>query len=141
MLGLFQKDDDGEQASELHREATVLKKNGDLTGAIETLRLAKWHLMKSSVGFPNDTWCRLAKVLQQAGYYDEAMAEFDFLMSDLERRMKKQLHFDNPAISFGAPKEKLLAQSLKTHRALVWRERRRIQKLEIKRLRKLSKST
>jgi len=136
----FLSDDDGEQVSDLHREATVLKNNGDLGGAIDALRLAKWHLLKSSVSFSYNTWCRLAKVLQQAGYYDEAIVEFDFLLSDLERRLKKELHFDNPAISVGAPKDMALAESLKTNRALLWRERRKLQKLEIKRRRKLAKS-
>lgn len=60
----------------LEREATALKQAGDWNGAIEALR--KSAVLRGISG--GDT--RLAKYLQQAGRFDEAMAEIKTLIDD-----------------------------------------------------------
>ena len=60
----------------LERQATALKKSGDLNGAIECLRKA------SALRGPGGGTTRLAKFLQLAGRFDEAMDEIKALLGD-----------------------------------------------------------
>lgn len=59
----------------LNKQATALKKAGDMDGAIAALRRAK----ASQGDLYEDT--KLALYLQQAGRFDESMAEFAWLLT------------------------------------------------------------
>ncbi len=136
---MFAADDDSAIASSLHRQATVLKDAGDWDGAIEILRSAKPHMERSGVSYPPDTWDRLPRYLQRVGRYAEAMAEFDYLLSDLPRRANHSF-CDDDNVSFGEPKQKLIAEFIAVHRQNIWRRRRLVQMREIERLRRLAKA-
>ena len=60
--------------SRLNKQATALKRAGDLQGAITTLRLAK----ATQEDLYQDT--KLALYLQKAGHFDESMEEFTWLI-------------------------------------------------------------
>ena len=110
----------------LHREATVLYKEGDLNAAIEKLKAAKTLIMESSTGYPNDTWCRLAKFLAYAGRLDEAADEFDFLVADLDRRARKAFYFGDDNVQFGGDKKILMRDFKKAHKKLILEARSHI---------------
>ena len=60
----------------LERQATALKKAGDLNGAIECLRKA------AALRGPGGRTTRLAKYLQMAGRFDEAVDEIKSLLDE-----------------------------------------------------------
>lgn len=66
----------------LHRNATALKSEGDLDGAINLLLQAKTLANQNPISCPIDSWLRLPLFLQQAGRFDEAMAEFNELLEN-----------------------------------------------------------
>ena len=72
----------GSPEYELDRKATALKKAGDLDGAIEALRQRK-TLMGTQ--WADD---KLAKYLQAAGRFDEAMAEIQWLLDNSQARAR-----------------------------------------------------
>lgn len=65
----------------LHRQATELKNNGDLLGAIAALRQAKSQMVKRPAGSTVESWLRLPLFLQHEGMFDEAMVEFEELLA------------------------------------------------------------
>ena len=73
----FKKKDPGE----LLKDATSLKKSGDIDGAIECLRKAYKEIEKSSVVYDVKTFLRLPLYLQEAKKNDEAWSEFNKLIS------------------------------------------------------------
>jgi len=76
----------------MHKKATALLGDGHIDRAIDVLREA--HLLmreEAFQGYAVDKWCRLPLVLQQAGRFDEAMREFEQLLSDLHAIRLKQL--------------------------------------------------
>jgi len=75
IFSLFKKDPD-----KLLREATAKKKDGDMDGAIESLREAYKTISKTSVNYTIDPFLRLPLYLQQAGKNDEAWSEFNRLL-------------------------------------------------------------
>lgn len=85
----------------LLRQSTSQADAGDWNGAIETLRAAKARLIESHVHYPVEAWCKLALYLSRAGRFDESMAEFDWLLSDLPRRARKESFMDDDSVSFG----------------------------------------
>ncbi len=85
----------------LLRKSTQQADAGDWNGAIETLREAKARLVESHVHYPVETWCKLGLYLSRAGRFDESMAEFDWLLSDLPRRARKESFMDDRSVSFG----------------------------------------
>lgn len=70
----------GSPEYELDKEATALKKAGDLAAAVEALQRRK--------GIFGVEWSdtKLAKYLQAAGRFDEAMAEVDWLLNNSQAR-------------------------------------------------------
>jgi hypothetical protein len=135
---MFFGDSDGDRASSLHREATKLNDAGDVDGAITLLREAKTFLERSSVGFGDATWDRLPRLLQRVGRFDEAMAEFDYLIADLPRRARNAVAMDDPSVRYD-DKDRMMAEFIDVHRRLIWMQRRTVQIREIKRLRRLQK--
>jgi len=73
----------GSDEYQLDRRATALKKAGDWDGAIAALRQRKALL---GVQWDDD---KLAKYLQQAGRFDEAMAEIQWLLDHSQARVRK----------------------------------------------------
>lgn len=78
---------EADRVGELHRRATALVNDGNLPDAIECLRQAQ-AIMRSNPGvvFTVQQWLRLPLFLQQAGCFDEAMAEFDRLIEEADAR-------------------------------------------------------
>ena len=64
----------------LLREASQKKKNGDIDGAIEVLKVAYKELDKHSWSFPIAVYLRLPLYLQESGKKDEAWEEFNRLV-------------------------------------------------------------
>lgn len=64
------------------RRATALKKAGDWTGALDTLRACKAMLIVTHVAYPTEVWCKYPLYLQRAGRYEESMAEFQWLLDN-----------------------------------------------------------
>lgn len=64
------------EASQLNKQATALKKAGDMSAAVAVLREVK--------AISGDTYAdtRLAKYLQQAGLFEEAMDEIQWLIDN-----------------------------------------------------------
>lgn len=65
-----------ERISCLSKEATQLRKDGDLDRAIERLMKVQ-SLMLDEPYYTVEAWLRLPKYLQLAGRFNEAIAEFD----------------------------------------------------------------
>lgn len=77
------------EADELLKKATALKAKGDWSGAIKCLRKAYAALGDDIVNYSAETSLRLPLFLQQAGRFDEAMQEFNRLLSEVEPRLSK----------------------------------------------------
>lgn len=76
--------------SRLHREATVHKESKEWSKAVACLQQANELMIQSSVSYGTERWLRLPTFLQQAGDMHEAGAVFQWLMTDLERRVNKE---------------------------------------------------
>lgn len=87
-----------DEISALGREATVLKKAGQLDEAAALLEKQRGILVRSAMHYPMSTWVRLPLVLQQAGRMPEAMATFQWLLNDLPRRARKESFLDEPEV-------------------------------------------
>lgn len=74
--------------SDLNKQATQLKKT-DIDQAIVCLRKAN-ALLGGDTIYPIATWLRLPLFLQQAGYFDEAMQEFETLLAEARARRTKE---------------------------------------------------
>ena len=92
---MFHRDD---EIAELLRRSTELKDAQDMQGAIACLYIVKKLMLKSKVSYPAETWCKLPLYLQQAGLFDESMAEFQDLLNDLPRRAGKDVQLDNSSV-------------------------------------------
>lgn len=125
-------------ATTLHKEVTVLLSLGNMDAAIEKLKEAKSHLIKTYTHYSLETWYRLPNVLQKAGRFDEAMLEIDFLLSDIRREVRKMPE-PTPGTTTVGPSELEYERLEKSHRESIWRHRRHLQVREIKRLRRLMK--
>lgn len=64
--------------------------------SIATLFAARERMLVSQTIYPMETWCRLPLYLSRAGRFDEAIAEFDWLLADLPRRADKESGIDEP---------------------------------------------
>lgn len=84
LFNLFRKNSGefGKDPGELLKEATSKKKQGDINGAIDTLRSAYKAIGKGSTNYPVSAFLRLPQYLQQAGRNDEAWKEFNLLLID-----------------------------------------------------------
>lgn len=78
---IFHRDD---HLADLNRQATAAKDRKDWDTAVQMLRQAKAHQGEMY----QDT--RLAAYLQQAGRFDEAMAEFEWLLQRVPEQCKAQ---------------------------------------------------
>lgn len=72
-----------EETAELNREATRLKNAGDWDGAIVALKKARERTDSDDL--------RLPLFLQQAGRFDEAMTEFNRILSRVDERFARDL--------------------------------------------------
>lgn len=79
---------------QLDRQATALKKAGDLNGAVAALRKRK-----ALLGVLYDD-TKLAKYLQEAGHFDEAMAEIQWLLDTNQQRLAESI--TSPTVSASA---------------------------------------
>lgn len=64
------------RASALIKHSTQLKRDGDMSGAIEALEDAAVAIKEGKTEFPVETHCKLPLYLQQAGRGDEAVQKF-----------------------------------------------------------------
>jgi hypothetical protein len=71
----------GRKSDLLLKEATKLKKDGDIEGAIRTLRLAYKEIEKGDAGYSIRTYLRLPLYLQKANRNDEAWHEYNRLIT------------------------------------------------------------
>lgn len=78
---IFHRD---EYLADLNRQATAAKDRKDWDSAVQILRQAKAHQGEMY----QDT--RLASFLQQAGRFDEAMTEFEWLLQRVPEQCKAQ---------------------------------------------------
>lgn len=67
--------------SELSKRATELKRAGKMDEAVAVLRQVRALLPHSFHTVTPEAWLRLPMFLQQAGQFDEAAREFDWLLS------------------------------------------------------------
>src|SRR5258708_2090283 len=67
--------------SELLKQATRERDEGNLDAAVETLRRAYGEIAQSYVAYSVDTFLRLPLYLQKAGRNDEAWREFNLLLT------------------------------------------------------------
>ncbi|MCX8016625.1 MAG: hypothetical protein N2690_01790 [Rhodocyclaceae bacterium] len=78
---------DADRVGELHKRATALSGEGRLSEAIDCLRMAQGIMRaNTSAAFAVQQWLRLPLFLQQAGLFDEAMAEFERLIEEADGR-------------------------------------------------------
>jgi hypothetical protein len=68
------------EAYKLLKEATAMKKSGNIKGAVETLRASYKIMSKNSNSYPIEPYLRLPLYLQEAGEKDEAWGEFNELI-------------------------------------------------------------
>lgn len=66
-------------------KATAFKEAGDWLSAINTLYEAKGYLLQAGETYDIETWCKLPLYLQQAGRFEEAMKEFDWLDANVAK--------------------------------------------------------
>lgn len=94
-----------DRVAELLKQATVLKEQKEWDAALVVLFEAKQLMLVSPVSYPAATWCKYPLYLQQAGRFEEAIVEFQFLLDDLERRARKDAQVDN--LSVGTKRQKM----------------------------------
>ncbi len=78
-----------EKIAALHREATTHKKV-NWPAAVTCLQKAARLMREHPGNYVIDRWTRLPVFLQQAGRFEEAMQEFDQLLSEVEDRVKQE---------------------------------------------------
>lgn len=91
----FARDD---RVAELLRQATAFKDQKDWDAALTVLAEAKRLMLVSPVSYPAETWCKYPLYLQQAGRFEEAISEFQFLLDDLERRARRDSQLEDPNV-------------------------------------------
>jgi hypothetical protein len=96
----FARDD---KVADLLKQATAFKDKEEWNAALAALAEAKRLMLVSTVAYPAETWCKYPLYLQQAGRFDEARSEFQFLLDDLERRARRDSQLDDPSVG---PKNK-----------------------------------
>lgn len=79
-----------ERIAALHREATT-HKGVNWDAAVACLQEAAGLMRLHNSLFDTDRWTRLPVFLQQAGRFDEAMQEFDSLLSDVKPRAIREM--------------------------------------------------
>lgn len=116
----------------LLRQSTAQKGAGDLQAAVASLIEAKGLMLKSTTVYPAETWCKLALYMQQAGRYEEALAELDFLTDDLPRRARRDARLDDPNVGSPAQKQKFYERLLQDDAQVIGKKRDLIVKRQSK---------
>ena len=86
------------EVSHLLKEATQLKREGDLSSAIKKLKQAESKIQRSSVDYGIETFLRLPMYLQAAGRSDEAIKQLDQLLSKYPEPWGHCVKFDKRGI-------------------------------------------
>lgn len=86
-VSVREKTQSEERASELLKEATRLKDEQDIDGAVSCLREAYDLINQSPIIYPTKTFLRLPLYLQQGGRYREAIHEFTRLLDNAPERI------------------------------------------------------
>jgi len=81
-----------EQIAELHKKATQYKEE-NWAEAIACLQEASDLMRRHGGNYVLDRWTRLPVFLQQAGRYEEAMLEFQRLLSEVKARVEQEAKF------------------------------------------------
>ncbi|WP_157773669.1 hypothetical protein [Variovorax atrisoli] len=115
-----------------HRAATAFATAHCWTEAIEALRNAKELMLSSRTIYPAATWCKLPLYLQKAGRFQEAMAEFSFLIEDLPRRARKDSRLDDPNVGPLKGKQQYHDLILKSDHEIIMRKQTLAQQREAK---------
>ena len=102
-MSSFDLDD---RLSALLREATAFKDQKDWNAALKALAEGKSLMLVSPVCYPAETWCKYPLYLQQAGQFEEAIFEFNFLLADLKRRARRDARLDDPNV--GPKRQKMV---------------------------------
>ncbi|MDX8129570.1 hypothetical protein QLH52_19880 [Methylomonas sp. OY6] len=87
----------GERVATLQREASKYK-GASLPAAVTCLQEAVELMRQHPSNYPLDRWLRLPVVLQKAGLFDAAIAEFHRLLDEVEERVKHEAPRQRPAI-------------------------------------------
>jgi hypothetical protein len=133
---MFARDD---ETAELLRRSTAMKTAGDWPAALEALAAAKARMVESPVHYPIDTWCKYARYLQQAGRFEAALQELDWLLADLPRRARKESFMDDPAVSFGrsTSKQSVYNATVRHGKKVIAEWRAKLEQREKKRLNRM----
>lgn len=96
-------------------------------------------MIGSPVHYPAETWCKYPRYLQEAGKFEEAMREFDWLIDDLPRRARKESFMDDPSVTgFGKTSKQAVFNQIVRHGMKAIRAKRlQIEQREKKRQAKL----
>ncbi|WP_310613045.1 hypothetical protein [Limnohabitans sp.] len=95
-----------DQISALMRESTTLKDEKRMHAAVACLYKAKTLMLESPFVYTAEKWCKLPLYLQQAGMFSESMHEFQFLLDDLPRRVRRDTSLDDPNVDTLSRKQK-----------------------------------
>jgi tetratricopeptide (TPR) repeat protein len=90
--------DPGFEASQMLKEATQLKKDGDLSSAITKLKQAEEAIHRSEVDYGIETFLRLPMYLQAAGRSDEAIQRLNQLLQEHSEPWGREVRFDKRGI-------------------------------------------
>jgi hypothetical protein len=131
-----------DQASELHKQATVLKEAGDWAEAILKLQAAKLIMLESGKPYTPGMWFRLAGFLQHAGRYDEALSELGRLQCDSERLIGPPSDWkpSRADVARGITATHIWRRQLRHYRLMLARERDRIVAREMRKTKAAEKS-
>lgn len=95
LRGVFGGNDEkSKSSSELLKDATCLKKNGNIDAAINTLRLAYTVIQREGISYGFDVYLRLPKFLLIAGRADEAWSEYNRMLAEGIAGKKPQLEME-----------------------------------------------
>lgn len=81
------------QSFDLLNQATAYKQQKDWAKAVDCLRQAYKQFEEVYADLGLETLLRLPLYLQQGGWFDESMVEFNKLLADTESRVSKQFHW------------------------------------------------
>lgn len=87
----------GQRVKTLQREASKYK-GANLPAAVTCLQEAAELMRQHPSNYPLDRWLCLPVVLQKAGLFDVAIAEFHRLLDEVEERVKNEAPRQRPAI-------------------------------------------
>ncbi|OAI00633.1 hypothetical protein A1353_19545 [Methylomonas methanica] len=87
----------GLRVATLQREAGKYK-GANLPEAVTCLQEAAELMRQHPSNYPLDRWLRLPVILQKAGLFDAAIAEFHQLLDEVEERVKNEAPRQSPAI-------------------------------------------